>query len=312
MASLEEFLVFKDVAQTQNITKTSKRLHMSQPCVSIQIQNLEKEYRAQLLDRTNRGVTLTPSGEIFYRYVEEVIQLTTEAHEAILKAATHDKTQRIRIGASLTIGEYLLPLLVEKYYQKDYYADINACICNTEILTEMIANRELHIALIEGPIIDHPELSIKTFWHDELVVIVPATHRWSKRTYITFDELTTEKLITREKGSGTRATMEQVFEQSGFDISTLDIRLEMGSTHGIKQAVKSGIGITILSSLTVQKECRLKQCVALHIQDCSMRRPLSILTHKKCHLTPHEQAFIFLLTNHKQLAQLFPEPVLPA
>ena len=88
MSSLEEFLVFKDVAYTGNITRTSERLHMSQPSVSIHIQNLEKEYGTQFLDRTNRGVTLTESGEVFYGYAKEIVQLICEAREAVLKAAT--------------------------------------------------------------------------------------------------------------------------------------------------------------------------------------------------------------------------------
>ena len=172
MSSLEEFLVFKDVAYTGNITRTSERLHMSQPSVSIHIQNLEKEYGTQFLDRTNRGVTLTESGEVFYGYAKEIVQLICEAREAVLKAATCH--HGIRIGATFTIGEYLLPFFLREYYTNEQDADIDVQIADTEILAREIMDKRLHVALIEGPVPDEPNFTVETFWHDELVVVVPS------------------------------------------------------------------------------------------------------------------------------------------
>ena len=146
MSSLEEFLVFKDVAYTGNITRTSERLHMSQPSVSIHIQNLEKEYGTQFLDRTNRGVTLTESGEVFYGYAKEIVQLICEAREAVLKAATCH--HGIRIGATFTIGEYLLPFFLREYYTNEQDADIDVQIADTEILAREIMDKRLHVTLI--------------------------------------------------------------------------------------------------------------------------------------------------------------------
>lgn len=309
MSSLEEFLVFKDVASTGNITRTSQRLHMSQPSVSIQIQSLEREYGVQFLDRTNRGVTLTESGKIFYRYVDEIIQLMLEAREAVADT-TNCHHGDIHIGATFTIGEYLLPYLVREYCKHEHDFDVDAKISDTEVLAQEVMDRTLHVALIEGPVSDESNFSVEPFWHDELVVVVPIDHPWSELKSISFDQLIRERLITREKGSGTRKVMELAFRRNGFNYVDLNVRLELGSTQAIKQAVKCGMGVAIISDLTVQEECRFKQLVALHVEDCSFTRSLSILTNTKGHLTPGEQSFIDLLRNQKRLHEIFPIPVI--
>lgn len=309
MSSLEEFLVFKDVASTGNITRTSQRLHMSQPSVSIQIQSLEREYGVQFLDRTNRGVTLTESGKIFYRYVEEIIQLMLEAREAVADT-TNCHHGDIHIGATFTIGEYLLPYLVREYCKHEGESEVDAKISDTEVLAREIMDRRLHVALIEGPVSDEQNFSVEAFWQDELVVVAPIDHPWSDLKAVSFDQLVRERLITREKGSGTRKVMELAFERNGVSCADLNVKLELGSTQAIKQAVKCGMGVAIISDLTVQEECRFKQLVALRIQDCPLSRSLSILTHTKGHLTPDEQSFIDLLRNQKKLHEIFPTPVI--
>lgn len=280
---------------------------MSQPSVSIQIQNLERDYGVQLLDRTNRGVTLTENGKVLYHYVEEIIQLMLEAREAVADSSSCHHGG-IHIGATFTIGEYLLPYLVREYCRDEHDSDIDARISDTEVLAQEVLSRRLNVALIEGPVPNDPNFTVEIFWHDELVVIVPIEHPWSKLETISFEELTTERLITREQGSGTRKVMELAFARNSFNYLDLNIRLELGSTQAIKQAVKCGMGIAIISALTVQEECELNQLVALHVKDCSFTRPLSILTHTKGHLTPDEQSFIDLLRNQKKLQEIFPVP----
>ena len=286
-----------------------QRLHMSQPSVSIHIQNLEKEYGTQFLDRTNRGVTLTESGEVFYGYAKEIVQLICEAREAVLKAATCH--HGIRIGATFTIGEYLLPFFLREYYTNEQDADIDVQIADTEILAREIMDKRLHVALIEGPVPDEPNFTVETFWHDELVVVVPSDHPWSASQSISFSELASETLITREQGSGTRKVMELALARSGFNHQDLNIRLELGSTQAIKQAVRCHMGVAVISALTVQEECRLKQMTALRVKDCSFARALSILTHTKGNLTTDEESFLLLLRNRKKLSEILPKPIIP-
>ena len=309
MSSLEEFLVFNDVAFTGNITRTSERLHMSQPSVSIHIQNLEKEYGVLLLNRTNRGVTLTESGEVFYGYTKEVVQLISEAREAVHKMSNGHRG--IRIGATFTIGEYILPYLIQEYCAGNLDHCVDARIAETEILTREIMDKRLHIALIEGPVPEDPNFNVKTFWHDELVVVVPASHPWSTRETVSFSELATETIVMREQGSGTRRVMETALSRNGFNPLDLHIRLELGSTQAIKQTVLCNMGIAIISVLTVQDECRQGKMAALRVQDCSFARDLSILTHSRGAFTPDELAFMLLLRDQRRLGEILPAPSVP-
>ena len=152
---------------------------------------------------------------------------------------------------------------------------------------------------------------METFWHDDLVVVVPSDHPWSTSQSISFSELASETLITREQGSGTRKVMELALARSGFNHQDLNIRLELGSTQAIKQAVRCHMGVAVISALTVQEECRLRQMTALRVKDCSFARALSILTHTKGNLTADEESFLLLLRNRKKLSEILPKPIIP-
>lgn len=307
LSSLEELMVFRDVVLTGNITRTSQRLHMSQSSVSIQIRNLEREYGAQLFDRTNRGVRLTERGEVLYRYAEEVVNLMLEAREAVPEGAFQHR-KNIDIGATFTIGEYIIPLVAREYYCRSTDDAIGVRIADTETLAWDVIDRRLRLALVEGPVPNDPNLVAEAFWQDELVVVAPVDHPWGRRETISIEQLKTEKMITREQGSGTRRVMELALARNGLDYCDLDIRIELGSTQAIKQAVRCGMGIAIISILAVQEECGLGRFAVLRVEDCPIVRSLSILTHAKGRLSAEERSFADLLGDRKTLQRLFPPP----
>lgn len=299
----QQFLVFKEVAETRNITLAAKRLHMSQPSISIQIQNLENQYGTKFFERTNKGVTLTQAGKIFYQHICQVIQLMKEAGEKIADL-TEDKRGLIQVGATFTIGEYVLPLILGYLNKVRPDIDFKVNIANTETIAQDVLEKRIHIGLVEGPIPQNRELVIENFWQDELVVVVPYHHPWNKRSSVTIAELTAERMITREVGSGTRKVMEIALEERGLDPQQLNITMELGSTQAIKQVVCSGLGITIISALTVVQECNQKILKALKIQDCPVYRPLNILTHAQTLQTKDERYLINFLHSREQLAEV--------
>ncbi|HBP66472.1 MAG TPA: LysR family transcriptional regulator, partial [Desulfosporosinus sp.] len=193
----QHLLVFKDVAETKNITLSAKKLHMSQPSISLQIQNLENQYGARFFDRTNKGVTLTKEGEIFYTHVQSVLDILASAKEQINALA---KGQRglIYLGATLTIGEYILPNILAFLYKTHPDVDFKVKIANTESISQDVLEKKLHIGLIEGPAPRHKDLNVEKFWEDELVVVLPYFHSWASRKSITLAELPHERLVTRE------------------------------------------------------------------------------------------------------------------
>ena len=299
----QHLLVFKDVAETKNITLSAKKLHMSQPSISLQIQNLENQYGARFFDRTNKGVTLTKEGEIFYAHVRSVLDILANAKEQINALA---KGQRglIYLGATLTIGEYILPNILAYLYKTHPDVDFKVKIANTESISQDVLEKKLHIGLIEGPVPRHKDLNVEKFWEDELVVVLPHAHAWATRKSITLAELPHERLVTREDGSGTRKVMEMALKERGLDPEHLNITMELGSTHAIKQVVSAGLGITIISALTVSREGDLKIFKILKIQDAPIYRPLSILTNAQTNQTKDERLLINLLHDHRLLSNI--------
>ena len=299
----QHFLVFKDVAETKNITLSAKKLHMSQPSISLQIQNLENQYGARFFDRTNKGVTLTKEGQIFYAHVRSVLDLLSNAKDQICALAQNQRGL-IYLGATLTIGEYILPNILAFLYKTHPNVDFKVKIANTESISQDVLEKKMHIGLIEGPVPQFKDLNVEKFWEDELVVVVPNSHHWASRNSITLAELPHERLVTREDGSGTRKVMEMALNERGLDPEQLNITMELGSTQAIKQLVSAGLGITIISSLTVSRIGDRKLFKTLKIQDAPIYRPLSILTHARTTQTKDELILIDLLHDHRLLADV--------
>lgn len=180
MSSMEQFAVFKDVAETGNITQSSKRLHISQPSVSVQIQNLEREYGAQLLSRTNRGVTLTEPGKILYNSIVLVLNTLNQAKEEIGDYSAQ-RNSCIHIGATLTIGEYILPHMMGLKHPDHTFPRFDVRVANTHTIAKLVLDRQLDVGLVEGPVPEEDDLTVEPFWSDELVLVVPAGHPWTKK-----------------------------------------------------------------------------------------------------------------------------------
>lgn len=299
----QQFMVFKEVAETNNITLAAKKLHMSQPSISLQIQNLENKYGTRFFDRTNKGVTLTKAGVVFYDYVRQILDILTNAQQEVSNLI-EDQRGLIYLGATLTIGEYVLPNILAYLFRNRPDVDFKVKIANTESISQDVLEKRIHIGLIEGPVPRHKELIVENFWEDELVVVVPSFHPWASRDSITLAELPEERFVTREVGSGTRKVMEMALKEGGLDPAQLNISMELGSTQAIKQVVSAGLGITIISSLTVRRECDQEIFKALKIQDAPLSRPLNILTSALTSQTKDERFFINLLHNRKLLCDI--------
>lgn len=299
----QHLLVFKEVADTKNITLSAKNLHMSQPSVTLQIQNLEEEYGARFFNRSNKGVTLTEAGEVFYDHMQNVLKILTNAKEDLI-ALVNDQREMIYLDATLTIGEYIIPQILAFLHRIHPEVDFKVKISNSNSISQDVLTQKKHIGLIEGSIPQHKDLKVESFWEDELVVVMPYSHPWSSRDSITLSELSNERLVTREVGSGTRTVMEMALKESGFDPKQLNITMELGSTQAIKQVVSEGLGITIISSLTVRRECEQKIFKALKIQDTPVYRPFSILTNSQSIQTEDEHILIDLLHDHELLSDV--------
>ncbi len=261
--------VFHTVGGVLSFTRAAELLHMTQPAVTHQIRQLEEELNARLFDRTNNRISLTVAGEQVMDYAGRILLIYDEMQESV-KALTGDRTGLVTLGASTTIAEYLLPGLLGGFRQWFPEVQIRLRVANTDAVVAMVADNSIELGVVEGEV-DSQLLRVEQCQRDELQVIVPPDHALARQTTISLHQLTDYPFIHREGGSGTRSVIERYFNEHGISENDLNRPFELGSTEAIKGAVQAGVGISIVSRATLQKELALGQLVALPLNPSLMR-----------------------------------------
>lgn len=295
----DRLIIFKTVAEQSSFSQAAKQLHLSQPAISMHIQALEEYYGTKLFNRTTKQVILTEAGKVLVKYVEKYLSLHEEAKKAI-EETTGSVKGTLQLGATLTIGEYLLPKIAGAFKAK--YPGVTICmdIANTQHVVELIVEGHLDVGLIEGPV-DQRDLRQEKFRQDELVVVIPPNHHWCGRKTITVEELLKEPIILREKGSGTRMVMEEKLEAHGINPKNLRIAMELGSTQAIKEGVMANLGVTIISLLTVNREVKWGLLDYVRIDNIPFFRDLNIYYNKHKFRTLTTETFLAFLRTQQEL-----------
>ena len=255
--------VFYTVAKLLSFTKAAETLHMTQPAVTFQVRQLEEHFNTRLFDRTHNRVTLTEAGRKSYEYAEEIFELYAEMENSV-KELTGDVSGALTLGASTTIAEYMLPSLLSGFTKKYPDIQLRLKVSNTEGIVSMIENSMIDLGIVEGPV-TNKNLLVEVCRIDHLVVIVPPDHDLSKQNVITMEELMHHPFICREEGSGTRDVIMAYMTEMGLDKNNLNICLELGSPESIKGAVEAGMGVSIVSSATIEKELKLNSLSKLNL-----------------------------------------------
>lgn len=271
--------VFCTVAETKSFSRASEIIHLTQPAVSLQIQALEEIYETRLFDRAPNTISLTPTGEILYRYAREILSLYTAATKDIGDLTGLVKGS-ISIGASTTIGNHLLTPVLADFRKTHPKIKINLFVGNTKRIVEMLNAGNIDISLVEGDTAKQ-KLSVEKLIVDELVVIISPLHPWAKKKEASIFDITKEPFISREEGSGTRQIIEKYLNQHGINAHDMKISMMLGSTEAIKEAVESGMGISIVSRWAVRKEGRYGSLKLLSIREGKLLRDFSLLSNKK-------------------------------
>ena len=268
--------VFITVADKKNFSKAAKALSLTQPAVSFQIQTLEQYYQTMLFDRVNRHVKLTAAGELLLDYAVHMNNLQAELERNMQQLTGHVKGELL-VGASTTIGEYILPYVVGAFKQE--YPDVNATIqiMNTNDIAENVNNKSFDLGIIEGPVELTENMESIAFLEDELVLAIPSNHPFAAKESITLEELKTLPYITREPGSGSRLIFEQALIDADFDIEELHMVMELGSTTSIKSAIMGGLGISTISKWAIQDLVKTGKVAALTIEGLTLKRTFNII-----------------------------------
>ncbi|MCA0988327.1 LysR family transcriptional regulator [Guptibacillus algicola] len=265
----QQLRVFVSVVENKNFSKAAKDLHMTQPAVSQYVKNLEQTLGTRLLERDNRTVSLNRAGDIVYHHAKELLNLYTKMND-LIDELTNNTSGKIKIGASYTYGEYVLPQVLARIHQRYPLISPNVKIGNSTEIGDLVYSHQLDVGIIEG---DPPlkELSVMNFTEDEMVVVASPDHTLVNNNHI---GLTDETWIVRETGSGTREATENMWQELSV---TPKKTMEFGSTQLIKESVEAGIGISFLSKWAIRKELKLGTLAVIDLPEFVYKRTFSIV-----------------------------------
>jgi len=266
--------VFRTVATHLNFRRAAEELLLTQPAVTLQIKTLEQQVGVQIFDRSGSRISLTPAGAVLLEYARKIDALETAAFEALSPFAGEPRGE-LRIGASLTIAQYILPHILGEFQRRHPHIRPHVMTCNTEQVLEALVARDVAIGFIEGPTLRR-DVKTEVFLEDELVLMVPAAHEWSERSFVEPTELTHERLLMRERGSGTRRVVELALQKQGIKTRQLQPAMEFDSTEGIITAVEAGLGIGFASLWSIGKELQIGTLRVVPIRGVCISRPLSV------------------------------------
>jgi LysR family transcriptional regulator, transcriptional activator of the cysJI operon len=265
--------VFRVVARTLNFRKASEELLISQPAVTQQIKALEEELGISLFERSKGKVALTASGVVLADYADKLKALVDEAVQAIAEVSG-TRTDELRVGASQTIGQYLLPNLLAGFRKDFPKVSLSGMSGNTDEVLAALAEHRIDLALVEGP---SPRSDVKAepFMEDHMVLVVPHDHEWAGHE-VAIGDLKSEEFVTREVGSGSRRVIEDALQEAGLDANELRTILTLDTTEGILSAVEAGLGVAFVSRWAVRNQLTLGTLKLAHVRGLKLTRMFSV------------------------------------
>jgi DNA-binding transcriptional LysR family regulator len=284
--------VFTTVAQLLSFTKAAESLHMTQPAVTFQIRQLEEYFNTRLFDRTHNRITLTTAGKLVKSYGDRIISEYREMDNEIRKL-TGDVLGPLVIGASTTIGEYVIPGALGEYQARFPQVTVRLYVANTMGVIHMVENNEIDIGIVEGPV-SNKNLVTEVCWTDELVLVTPPEHPLAGDTAVEPQKIMDYPFISREEGSGTREVIGDYLRDHELAFSAFNLAMEFGSPESIKSAVAAGLGISVLSVATLDKELSLNLLAKTSLNP-ALTRPFSIVYQRqKFRLRAMEEFLLFI------------------
>jgi DNA-binding transcriptional LysR family regulator len=267
--------VFFAVAKHLSFTRAAEELSLTQPAVTFQIRQLEEHFNTRLFDRHHNRISLTEAGHSVYGYAERILELYRETEKAI-NEMTGITRGIVKVGASTTIGEYMLPLILSGYHDRFPSVQIRLMVHNTRLVIRKLEDATIDVGMVEGPV-KNKNITLSPCTEDELVVILPPAHPLTAHESIPIQVLKDYPFVSREEGSGTRAVITEYLSKAGVPYDKLDAVLELGTTESVKGAVEGGMGFSIVSSAAIKKELALGTLVVRRIDQVPMTRIINFV-----------------------------------
>jgi len=271
---LRQLEAFIQIVDQGGFSAASRSMHLSQAAVSERIANLESGIGMRLLDRRPREVRMTAAGKHLYERANQLLEHRRSIYLELEELAGVVRGSLL-IGASNIPGEYVLPQLLADFYETYPQVQLNISINNSDSIIEQVRHGDLDLGVVGAEPADE-RLLCEWLWEDELLLVVPAGHRLANKKRIKAEELVNEAFVSREPGSGTRQLMEARYAEQGLDAPVINIAV--GSTTAVKEAVRSGLGISIISARAVQSEIKSGDLIAVDIQGMHFDRQFLLVT----------------------------------
>ena len=280
--TLDQLKILQTIAIEGSFKKAAEKLYISQPAVSLQIQNLEKQLNIPIFYRDKRRARLTETGQLLLKYAERILNLCEETCRGLEEIQTLQSGVLI-IGASQTTGTYLMPRLIGIFRHKYPQISIELHVHSTRQIARRVANGQIDLAVVGGkvPYDLKPTLDIISYAEDELALILPPSHPFSTLKYIQKEDLYRLKFIALDTKSTIRNVIETTLIDNGIDSRQFKIEMELNSVEAIKNAVQSGLGAAFVSVSAISKELELNIIHWAKIKDITISRTLSILINPK-------------------------------
>lgn len=287
--NLHHLKVFLAVAEAGGISAGAERLHISQPAVTREIRDLEASLDLRLFDRLPRGVQLTEGGRRLLDYAQRIFSLERAAERDLRDFAQLEQGE-LHLGASATLGAYLLPPLITRFRALHPQIFVGLEVSNTDAVTRQLDEGSISLGFVEGPFA-HADYDHRLLARDALLPVAAPQHPLAGHTPLHAADLQAYPLYLREPGSGARASVEQAYRSHGLEPRA---GMAIGSTEALKRLLADGQGIAWLSQRVVERELLSGELKRLAVQDLHIERELHVLWRQGASLSPAPAAFLAL------------------
>lgn len=266
---------FYAVAKNLSFTKASQELFISQPAITKHINKLENDYQVRLFERQGNHIELTKAGKIMLQHCEKILYEYNQMEYA-MHLLNNECAGQLRLGASTTISQYILPPILASFIDDFPLANITLINGNSHDIEHALTEHNIDLGLVEG-VSHRVMLSYTPFYDDELIILTGAKSCFAKNDYLTLEQFKQAPLVLRERGSGTLETVEKSLAEHHLKLTDLNVRIYLGITEAIKLFMQNSDSICILSKETVQYELKNNLLKQLKVQPLSFKRHFSFV-----------------------------------
>jgi DNA-binding transcriptional LysR family regulator len=272
MINIDDLFVFIQAAECCNFSETGRNLHLSQPAISQKIHNLQKHFGTKLFVRDGRSMRLTEAGQALKPLARELLSSIRHLDETMF-SLQGEVIGEMTIGCSTASGKYLLPGMIASFRKSYPLVRINVQVTSRNSVMEKLLNGDIALG-VSSKKIAHAQIEYREFFRDDVILIVPAGHKWVERSKIHPEEILKEPIILREKNAGTREVFMHALMEQDISPDMLNVAMELGNAEAIEMAVEQGIGIAYLSRLAAQRGLELGYISEVPVQGMELVRDI--------------------------------------